>query len=189
MFATDARRDFKTPAIGWLEGSRRAGLATTRVTATTAPNFPNSSRREWRAWFAIRSSVTTATVPYRARSPLPDPQTLARFVAARDGKLRREAQVAICCSEGVGIGSGINAVRFIHEGKPLDLYAAEAARRRVNLANMLHLEAESPAQVRLAAPAPPRTSSRGSPNGCAGQAVRHTLQCESRLQHGRDGCQ
>jgi len=49
------------------------------------------------------------------------------------------------------LGSGINAMRFIQEGKPvLGFYAAEAASRRVNLTNVLQLEVEFPHQVKLA---------------------------------------
>jgi hypothetical protein len=82
---------------------------------------------------------------YRAYSGQPEPQTLSRFVAERDGHFRRDARVAIYCFDEAGLGSGINAMHFIQEGKPvLGFYAAEATRRRVNLTNVLQLEVEFP---------------------------------------------
>ena len=150
MFATDATRDFKTLVIGWLEASGLGYDTRYRYYRTQFPEFEPARlarlvcdpiERYDRDWPA-----------YRARSGLPEPQTLARFVAERDGQFRREARVAIYCFDEAGIGSGINAMRFIHEGKPvLGFYAANSARRRVNLTNVLRLEAEFPAQVGLAA--------------------------------------
>jgi len=73
-------------------------------------------------------------------------------VAERDDKFRREARVAIYCLDEAGVGSGINMMRFLHEGKPvLGFYAAEPTRRRINLTNVLQLEVQFPARVRLAA--------------------------------------
>ena len=150
MFATDATRDFKTLVIGWLEASGLGYDTRYRYYRAQFPEFDPTRlarlvcdpiERYDRDWPA-----------YRARSGLPEPETLARFVAERDGQFREEARVAICCFDEAGIGSGINAMRFIHEGKPMfGFYAAEEARRRVNLTNVLQLEVEFPAQVRLAA--------------------------------------
>jgi hypothetical protein len=150
MFATDATRDFKTLVIRWLEVSGLGYDTRYRYYRAQFPEFDPARlarlvcdpiERYDRGWPA-----------YRASSGLPEPETLARFVAERDGRFRRDARVAIYCFDEAGIGSGINAMRFINEGKPvLGFYAAEAVRRRVNLTNVLQLVAESPAQVRLAA--------------------------------------
>lgn len=150
MFATDTTRDFKTLVIGWLEASGLGYDTRYRYYRAQLPEFDPARlarlvcdpiERYDRDWPA-----------YRARSGLPEPQTLARFVAERDDKFRREARVALYCFDEAGIGSGINVMRFVHEGKPvLGFYAAEAAKRRINLTNVLQLEVQFPAQVQLAA--------------------------------------
>lgn len=149
LFATDATRAFKTLVIGWLEASGIGYDTRYRYYRAQFPDLEPARlarlvcdpiERYDRDWPA-----------YRACSEQPEPQKLARFVAERDEHFRRNARVAIYCFDEVGFGSGINAMRFIQEGKPvLGFYAAEATRRRVNLTNVLQLEMEFPHQVKLA---------------------------------------
>ena len=149
MFATDATRNFKTQVIGWLEASGLGYDTRYRYYRSQLPQFDpvrlarvvcdpiENYDRDWPA--------------YRAQSGLSEPRALARFVTERDGNFRRDARVAIYCFDEAGIGSGINVMRFLHEGKPvLGFYAAEAERRSVNLTNVLQLELQFPTQVRLA---------------------------------------
>src|SRR4029453_11932472 len=66
--------------------------------------------------------------------------------------LRGEARAPVYFFDEARIGSGINAMRFLHAGKPLiGFYAAEERGRRINLTNVLQLAIEFPERVRLAA--------------------------------------
>jgi hypothetical protein len=63
---------------------------------------------------------------------------LAKFVAERDARHRREAQVAIYCYDEAGLGSGINTMRLLHMGKPiLAFYHFEAEDCGLNITNVL----------------------------------------------------
>lgn len=150
MFSSDVTRDFKTLVIGWLE--------------TTGLGYDTRYRYYRRQYPGLAPAALARLVcdpiehydrdwpGYRAGAGVPEPQALARFVVERDARFRGEARVAICCFDEAGIGSGINAMRLIHAGKPvLGFYAAEDSRRRVNLTNVLQLEVEFPGLVRLAA--------------------------------------
>jgi hypothetical protein len=150
MFASDATREFKTLVIGWLEAS---GLGYDTRYRYYRVQFPDLEPARLARLVCDPIEHYDRDWPaYRARRGRPESEALARFVAERDGQFRRAAQVAIYCFDEAGIGSGINAMRFLHEGKPvLGFYAAEATRRRVNLTNLLQLEVEFPHQVKLAA--------------------------------------
>lgn len=149
LFATDATRAFKTLVIGWLEAS---GIGYDTRYRYYRAQFPDlEPARLARLMCDPIERYDRDWPAYRACSEQPEPQTLARFVAERDEHFRRNARVAIYCFDEAGFGSGINAMRFIQEGKPvLGFYAAEATRRRVNLTNVLQLEMEFPHQVKLA---------------------------------------
>lgn len=150
MGATGTTRDFKTLVIEWLEASGMGYDTRYRYYRAQLPEFESAPlarlvcdpiERYDRDWPG-----------YRAKSGLSEPQALARFVAERDDRFRREARVAIYCFDEAGIGSGINVMRFLHEGKPvLGFYAVDPTRRRVNLTNVLQLEVQFPVQVKLAA--------------------------------------
>lgn len=150
MFATDATRAFKTRVIGWLEES---GLGYDTRYRYYRERFP---RLDPAALARLVCDPIEGYDPdwpaYRAGAGLSEPEALARFVTERDARFREEARVAIYCFDEAGIGSGINAMRFLHAGKPLlGFYCAEAARRRVNLTNVLQLGIEFPRLVKLAA--------------------------------------
>jgi hypothetical protein len=149
MFAGEATRAFKTLVIGWLEESG-AGYDT-RYRYYRA-RFPDLAPERLARMVCDPIERYDPDWPeYRAESGVSEPQALARFVLERDRRFRAEARVAICCFDEAGIGSGINAMRFLHCGKPLlGFYAAEPAARRVNLTNVLQLEVEFPERVRLA---------------------------------------
>lgn len=88
---------------------------------------------------------------YRHRAGTSEQEALARFVMERDARFRHEARAAIDCFDEAGIGSGINAMRFIQAGKPLlGFYAVEGSRRRVNLTSVLELAVECSDLVHLA---------------------------------------
>lgn len=153
MFAGAATRDFKSMVILWLETSGLGFDTRYRYYRSRFPDVPAPELAhkvcdpveyydpDWTAYRAARRG-----------EGLDDDQALTRFVLERDARFRAAAEVAVYCFDEAGIGSGINAMRFIQAGKPvLGFYAAQAARRRVNLTNVLQLAAEFPRQVRLAA--------------------------------------
>jgi hypothetical protein len=77
-------------------------------------------------------------------------EVITTFVMERDMWFRREAQAAIYCYDEAGFGSGVNSMRFIQAGKPiLGFYDPVVEGRRVNLHNVLQLQAEFPALVTL----------------------------------------
>jgi hypothetical protein len=150
MFASDATRDFKMLVIGWLEAT---GLGYDTRYGYYRAQFPQlDPARLVRLVCDPIERYDLEWPAYQARNGLPESEALARFVAERDKRFRGEARVAIYCFDEAGIGSGISAMRFIHEGKPLfGFYAAQEERRRVNLTNVLQLAVDFPGQVKLAA--------------------------------------
>lgn len=149
MFASEATRSFKTLVINWLEESRlgydtryryyRKQLAELEP-AELARLVCDPIEQYDKDWPA-----------YRAAAGVPEQHALARFVLERDAGFRDEARVAIYCFDEAGIGSGINAMRFIHAGKPVfGFYAAEETRRRINVTNVLQLALEFPDRMRFA---------------------------------------
>ena len=140
---------FKTLVIGWLETS---GLGY------------DTRYRHYRAQFpelapARLARLVCDPIEYYDREwaaqgggAAADAARLTRFVRERDARFRAEAAVAIYCFDEAGIGSGINVMRFLQARKPvLGFYAADPAKRRVNLTNVLQLEEDFPDRLRLAA--------------------------------------
>ncbi len=77
-------------------------------------------------------------------------EVLAEFVFERDAQFRNEASFAIYCYDEAGLGSGINCMRFIREGKPiLGFYNPESAKDGANLTNIMQLKYEAPHLVTL----------------------------------------
>jgi hypothetical protein len=150
MFATDATRDFKTLVIGWLEAS---GLGYDTRYRHYRGQFPELAPAQLARLVCDPLEHYDKEWPlHRSRGGRSETAVLTQFVMERDDRFRAEAQVAIYCFDEAGIGSGINVMRFLHAKKPLlGFYAADPAKRRVNLANVLQLEREFPDEVRLAA--------------------------------------
>ena len=150
MFAGPATHAFKTLVIEWLESSgigydtryrhyraQFPGLEPGRLARLVCDPIEYYDR-EWTL--------------HQARGDAPDAALLAQFVQERDACFRAEARAAIYCFDEAGIGSGINVMRFLQARKPVfGFYAADPARRRINLTNVLQLELEFPERVRLAA--------------------------------------
>lgn len=150
MFAGAPTHRFKTLVIGWLE--------------TTGLGY-DTRYRHYRAQFpelepARLARLVCDPIEYYdkewaaqcARGAAADAAQLTRFVRERDARFRAEATLAIYCFDEAGMGSGINVMRFLQAKKPvLGFYEADPGERRVNLTNVLQLEQEFPARVRLAA--------------------------------------
>jgi hypothetical protein len=150
MFASAATRDFKVAVIELLEESglgydtryryyRRqfpemAAAHLARMVCDPVENYD----RDWAAWRAAQTAGS-------------DEQTLiTRFFLERDSRFRVEAQAGIFCLDEAGFGSGVNAMRFIHAGKPLlGVYSHVIESRAVNVGNFLQLQMEYPDLVNL----------------------------------------
>jgi hypothetical protein len=150
MYASDATRSFKTLVIGWFEES---GLGYDTRYRYYRGRFPHLEPAALARLVCDPIEYYDADWPaYRARAGVSEQEALARFVSERDARFRGEAQVAIYCFDEAGVGSGINAMRFLHAGKPIfGFYAADERARRINLTNVLQLAIEFPERVRLAA--------------------------------------
>lgn len=149
MFATDATRVFKTLVIDWLEAS---GLGYDTRYHHYRAQFPElDPARLARLVCDPIEYYDKEWPPHRSRSDRSETALVTQFVMERDARFRSEAQTAIYCFDEAGIGSGINVMRFLQAKKPLlGFYAADPAKRRINLTNVLQLEQEFPEQVRLA---------------------------------------
>ena len=89
---------------------------------------------------------------YRARhrGSLSEDALLAAFVLAKDQGFRDEAQAAIVCYNEAGLGTGINSMRLLADGKPiLGFFLRDPIQRPVNVQNILQLELLYPTLVTL----------------------------------------
>lgn len=149
MFASETTRDFKTLVITWLEES---GLGYDTRYRYYRGRFPQLEPAALARLVCDPIERYDPDWPAFRRGAVSEQDTLARFVVERDARFRDEARAAVYCFDEAGIGSGINAMRFLHAGKPLiGFYAAEERGRRINLTNVLQLAIEFPERVRLAA--------------------------------------
>jgi hypothetical protein len=75
---------------------------------------------------------------------------LTEYMLQLDNRFRREARVNIVCFDEAGLGTGINAMRFIHEGKPvLGFYNPAIKKTGVNINNIIQLKIEYPELVTI----------------------------------------
>ena len=149
MHATAVTRDFKTLVIGELESSGLGYDTRYRFYRAQYPEMrPGELARMlcdpiefydkgWPAWLAAHGEAPESA--------------LAAFVLERDTRFRAEARVAIYCFDEAGLGSGVNVMRFLRDGKPiLGFYRTDAAKHGMNLTNVLQLGLEFPGLVTLA---------------------------------------
>lgn len=89
--------------------------------------------RDWPGYLAARGAGADETL------------AATEFMLERDRLFRAEARAAIYCYDEAGFGSGVNSLRFLHEGKPiLGFYDARQRGGTLNLSNILQLELEYP---------------------------------------------
>jgi hypothetical protein len=89
---------------------------------------------------------------YRARrsGSMSEDSLLAAFVLAKDKAFRVEAWAAIICFTEAGLGTGINSMRLLADGKPLmGFYLRDPTRGPVTVQNILQLELLYPSLVTL----------------------------------------
>ena len=89
---------------------------------------------------------------YRARSSglQSEEELLTAFVWEKDTGFRAEAQAAIFCYNEVGLGTGINSMRLLADGKPLlGFFLRDPVQGPVNVQNILQLKLMYPSLVTL----------------------------------------
>jgi hypothetical protein len=75
---------------------------------------------------------------------------LTAFVLEKDQAFRDEARAAIICYNEAGLGTGINSIRLLADGKRLiGFFLRDSTRGPVNLQNILQLEFLYPSLVTL----------------------------------------
>jgi hypothetical protein len=89
---------------------------------------------------------------YRARhsGSLSEEEVLTAFVWEKDAGFRAEARAAIFCYNEAGLGTGINSMRLLADGKPLlGFFLRDPMHGPVNVQNILQLKRISPSLVTL----------------------------------------
>jgi len=148
--ATDRTRNFKRTVIKTLQ---QTGLGYDTKFRFYQTQFPDLALdrladrvcdpfeyydREWKSYLE------------EAKNKESEDKILARFISKRDALFRSQAAVAIYCYDEAGLGSGINSMRFIHEGKRvLGFYNPEVGKLGINLTNIIQLETDYPQLVTL----------------------------------------
>ncbi|MGB7949769.1 MAG: hypothetical protein WCH75_18965 [Candidatus Binatia bacterium] len=86
----------------------------------------------------------------RHRGSMSEDALLTAFVLEKDQAFRDEARAAIICYNEAGLGTGINSMRLLADGKPLiGFFLRDPTRRPVNVQNILQLEFLYPSLVTL----------------------------------------
>lgn len=89
--------------------------------------------RDWPAYLASRGSAVD------------EERAVTEFMLERDRLFRAEARAAVYCYDEAGFGSGVNSLRFLHEGKPvLGFYGETQRSGTLNLSNVVQLAVEFP---------------------------------------------
>jgi len=89
---------------------------------------------------------------YRARHgrSTSEDESLTAFMFEKDEAFRAEARAAIFCYNEAGLGTGINSMRLLSQGKPLlGCFLRDPLRGPVNVQNILQLELLYPSLVTL----------------------------------------
>lgn len=155
MFAGEPTHRFKVAVMLWLESSGVGYDTRFRYYRAQFPELSPAQLARLVCDPIERYDKDWLSQPAGSRAKAAN---LTGFVREHDALCRAEARVAIYCFDEAGLGSGINVMRFLQERKPvMGFYAADPARRRVNLTNLLQLEAEFPDRVRLAPYETPET--------------------------------
>ncbi len=89
---------------------------------------------------------------YRARrcGSVNEDSLLTAFVLEKDQRFRDEARAAIFCYNEAGLGTGINSMRLLGDGKPvIGFFLRDPIHGPVNMQNILQLEFLYPSLVTL----------------------------------------
>jgi len=150
MHATQATWEFKTLVITFLERSG-LGYDTRFRYYQELLEEPDSGRLAQIICDPVEYFDPDWPAYWQNRRQGRDKDTvITEFMLQLDSRFRRQARGAIMCYDEAGVGTGINTMRFLSQGKPiLGFYNPALRKRGINLHNILQLPLEYPALVSL----------------------------------------
>jgi hypothetical protein len=149
-FARAATKDFKVAVFELLEST---GLGYDTRYRYYRRQYPDMSREDFARMVCDPIEGYDKEWPdYRERRSGSGSEDLllTTFVLEKDQAFRNEARAAIICYTEAGLGTGINSMRLLADGKPLlGFFLRDPTRGPVNLQNILQLELLYPSLVTL----------------------------------------
>jgi hypothetical protein len=143
-------KDFKVAVFELLEST---GLGYDTRYRYYRRQYPNMSRVDFARMICDPIEGYDKDWPdYRARhgESMSDDSLLAGFMLEKDQAFRDDARAAIICYNEAGLGTGINSMRLLADGKPLiGFFLRDPIRGPVNVQNILQLELLYPSLVTL----------------------------------------
>jgi len=142
--------DFKVAVFEFLEAT---GLGYDTRYRYYRQQYPDMSREQFARMVCDPIEAYDKDWPdYRARhrGAMSEDVLLTAFVLEKDQAFRDEARAAIICYNEAGLGTGINSMRLLADGKPLiGFFLRDPTGRPVNVQNILQLEFLYPSLVTL----------------------------------------
>jgi len=143
-------KDFKVVVFELLESS---GLGYDTRYRYYRRQYPNMDREQFARMVCDPIEAYDRDWPdYRAnhRGSLSEDALLTAFVLEKDRAFREEARAAIISYTEAGLGTGINSMQLLADGKPLiGFFLRDPTRGPVNVQNILQLEILYPSLVTL----------------------------------------
>ena len=148
--APDATKDFKVAVFETLEST---GLGYDTRYRYYRRQYSDMSRDRFARMVCDPIEAYDREWPeYRAwhRGSLSDEEVLTAFVWEKDKSFRDEARAAIFCYNDAGLGTGINSMQLLAEGKPLlGFFLRDPIQGPGNVQNVLQLKLLYPSLVTL----------------------------------------
>ncbi len=148
--ARASTRDFKVAVFEFLEST---GLGYDTRYRYYRRQYPDLSREDFARMVCDPIEGYDKDWPnYRDRrsGSMSEERLLTAFVLEKDQAFRDEARAAIICYNEAGLGTGINSMRLLADGKPLiGFFLRDPTRGPVNVQNILQLELLYPSLVTL----------------------------------------
>ena len=148
--ARDSTKDFKVAVFKLLEST---GLGYDTRYRYYRPQYSDMNPNEYARMICDPIENYDGDWPdYRARhgGTMSEDELLTAFVLEKDEAFRSEARAAIFCYNEAGLGTGINSMRMLADGKPLiGCLLRDPVRGPVNVQNILQLEFLYPSLVTL----------------------------------------
>ena len=143
-------KDFKVAVFEMLESS---GLGYDTRYRYYRRQYPDMSREDFGRMVCDPIEGYDKGWPdYRKRrsGSMSDEALLTAFVLEKDQAFQAEARAAIICYTEAGLGTGINSMRLLADGKPLiGFFMRDPSRESMNVQNILQLELLYPSLVTL----------------------------------------
>ena len=148
--ARASTKDFKVAVFELLEST---GLGYDTRYRYYRRQYPDMSREDFARMVCDPIEAYDKEWPdYRERrgGSMSEDLLLTTFVLEKDQAFRDEARAAIICYNEAGLGTGINSVQLLADGKPLiGFFLRDPTRGPVNVQNILQLELLYPSLVTI----------------------------------------